>query len=96
MKAARSDIKGRHRGRPFDWKIRYPEELPVSGRRSEIIEAIQSNQVVIVAGETGSGKTTQLPKMCLEAGGGRKGRIACTQPRRVAAQSVSTIAHGES
>jgi len=89
MKASRSDTKDRHRRQPFNWKIRYPEELPVSGRRSEIIEAIRANPVVIVAGETGSGKTTQLPKMCLEAGGGRKGRIACTQPRRVAAQSVS-------
>lgn len=72
-----------------DWGIRYPEELPVSARREEIIAAIRKHPVVIIAGETGSGKTTQLPKMCLEAGGGVRGRIACTQPRRIAAQSVS-------
>ncbi|MFC1749538.1 ATP-dependent RNA helicase HrpA, partial [Pseudomonadota bacterium] len=68
----------------------YPEELPVSERRQEILEAIQNNQVVIVAGETGSGKTTQLPKICLEAGRGVAGMIGHTQPRRIAARSVAT------
>jgi ATP-dependent helicase HrpA len=71
------------------FSIRYPEDLPISARRSEIIAAIRSHQVVVVAGETGSGKTTQLPKMCLDAGLAEVGRIGCTQPRRVAALSVS-------
>ncbi|HEY0793371.1 MAG TPA: DEAD/DEAH box helicase, partial [Chthoniobacterales bacterium] len=69
--------------------IRYPEELPICARRTEILAALRGHQVVVVAGETGSGKTTQLPKMCLEAGLGDRGRIGCTQPRRVAALSVS-------
>jgi len=68
----------------------YPEELPVSERRAEIAEAINNNQVVIVAGETGSGKTTQLPKICLEIGRGITGMIGHTQPRRIAARSVAT------
>jgi len=63
--------------------------LPISVRAEEITAAIQANQVVILAGETGSGKTTQIPKMCLAAGRGSQGRIACTQPRRVAALSIS-------
>tara|TARA_B100001109_G_scaffold255890_1_gene262482 strand:+ start:212953 stop:216885 length:3933 start_codon:yes stop_codon:yes gene_type:complete len=69
--------------------IRYPEALPVSGKRDEILQAIQNHQVVVVAGETGSGKTTQLPKICLEAGLGIKGRIGHTQPRRLAARAVA-------
>ena len=69
--------------------IRYPEDLPISARRAEIIAAVRGHQVVVVAGETGSGKTTQLPKMCLDAGFGERGKIGCTQPRRVAALSVS-------
>ena len=69
--------------------IRYPEELPISSRRGEIMEALRAHQVVVVAGETGSGKTTQLPKMCLELGLAEHGQIGCTQPRRVAAMSVS-------
>ena len=69
--------------------IDYPEELPVSARREEIAEAIRQQQVVIVAGETGSGKTTQLPKICLEAGRGLGGLIGHTQPRRIAARSVA-------
>ncbi len=68
----------------------YPEELPVSERRGEIAEAIKKHQVVIVAGETGSGKTTQLPKICLEVGRGITGMIGHTQPRRIAARSVAT------
>src|SRR4029453_11979405 len=67
----------------------YPAQLPVSGRKDEILAAIRGNQVVIIAGETGSGKTTQIPKMCLEAGLGIEAKIGCTQPRRIAAQSVS-------
>lgn len=69
--------------------IRYPEELPISARRAEIMEALRSHQVVVVAGETGSGKTTQLPKMCVDLGFAERGLIGCTQPRRVAAMSVS-------
>ncbi len=69
--------------------IRYPEDLPISARRDEIIAAIRAHQIVVIAGETGSGKTTQLPKMCLDAGLTTRGKIGCTQPRRVAAMSVS-------
>lgn len=68
----------------------YPDELPVSERRAEIATAIKQHQVVIVAGETGSGKTTQLPKICLEIGRGVSGMIGHTQPRRIAARSVAT------
>lgn len=70
--------------------ISYPEELPVSARRQEIAEAIANNQVVVVSGETGSGKTTQLPKICLELGRGCGTLIGHTQPRRIAARSVAT------
>ncbi len=73
----------------FPFRLEFPPELPISSRADEIIAAIQANPVVILAGETGSGKTTQIPKMCLAAGCGSQGRIACTQPRRVAALSVS-------
>ncbi|MEC3914605.1 ATP-dependent RNA helicase HrpA [Nocardia sp. CDC160] len=69
--------------------IRYPEQLPVSARRDDIAKAIAENQVVIVAGETGSGKTTQLPKICLELGRGIRGTIGHTQPRRLAARTVA-------
>ena len=69
-----------------DLQIDYPEDLPVSARRSEILEAIRDNQVVIIAGATGSGKTTQIPKMCLELG---RTSIAHTQPRRIAARAVA-------
>src|SRR3954454_3882748 len=69
--------------------LRYPDELPVSQRRDDIAAAIRDHQVVVVAGETGSGKTTQLPKICLELGRGVHGRIGHTQPRRIAARSVA-------
>ena len=71
-------------------EIIYPDELPIVESKDIIKEAIQNNQVVIIAGETGSGKTTQLPKICLELGRGIKGYIGCTQPRRVAAVSISS------
>ena len=71
-------------------KPEYPLELPVSSRRDEIAKAIANNQVVIVCGETGSGKTTQLPKICLELGRGVAGLIGHTQPRRIAARSVAS------
>ncbi|MBY5969287.1 ATP-dependent RNA helicase HrpA [Halomonas denitrificans] len=70
--------------------LEYPEALPVAERRQDILEALASHQVVVVAGETGSGKTTQLPKLCLELGLGRRGLIGHTQPRRLAARSVAT------
>ncbi|MCD1284299.1 MULTISPECIES: ATP-dependent RNA helicase HrpA [unclassified Brevibacterium] len=69
--------------------ITYPAELPVSGAKDEIAAAIRDNQVVIIAGETGSGKTTQLPKICLELGLGVNGLIGHTQPRRIAARTVA-------
>ncbi|WP_151640514.1 ATP-dependent RNA helicase HrpA [Corynebacterium sp. 11A] len=69
--------------------LSYPESLPVSARREDIKEAIRDHQVVIIAGETGSGKTTQIPKMCLELGRGRRGLIGHTQPRRLAARTVA-------
>jgi ATP-dependent helicase HrpA len=70
-------------------KVSYPPELPVSQMRDDIAKAISDNQVVIIAGETGSGKTTQLPKICLELGLGTRGLIGHTQPRRLAARSVA-------
>lgn len=69
--------------------ISYPAQLPVSERRADIMAAIAANQVTIIAGETGSGKTTQIPKMCLELGLGRSGMIGHTQPRRLAARTVA-------
>ncbi|WP_030623470.1 ATP-dependent RNA helicase HrpA [Streptomyces sclerotialus] len=70
-------------------EITYPEQLPVSQKKDDILEAIRDHQVVIVAGETGSGKTTQIPKICLELGRGVKGLIGHTQPRRIAARTVA-------
>lgn len=69
--------------------ITYPEQLPVSQKKDVILEAIRDHQVVIVAGETGSGKTTQIPKMCMELGRGVRGMIGHTQPRRIAARTVA-------
>jgi len=70
-------------------EVSYPPELPVSARRAELLEALAAHQVVVVAGETGSGKTTQLPKLCLELGRGVAGMIGHTQPRRIAARTVA-------
>ncbi|MER7150402.1 ATP-dependent RNA helicase HrpA [Streptomyces lydicus] len=70
-------------------EITYPEELPVSQKKDDILAAIRDHQVVIVAGETGSGKTTQIPKICLELGRGVRGLIGHTQPRRIAARTVA-------
>ncbi len=69
--------------------VSYPEALPVSRRREDILAAIRDHQVVVIAGETGSGKTTQLPKICLELGRGVRGLIGHTQPRRIAARAVA-------
>lgn len=70
-------------------EVRYDDSLPVADRKDDILKAIQDHQVVVIAGETGSGKTTQLPKICLEAGRGVYGLIGHTQPRRLAARSVA-------
>ena len=70
--------------------LAYPPELPITAKRGEIVRAILKHQVVIISGETGCGKSTQIPKMCLEAGRGILGKVGCTQPRRIAA---ITIAH---
>jgi ATP-dependent helicase HrpA len=69
--------------------IRLDESLPITARADDIVKLIHENQVVVIAGETGSGKTTQLPKLCLAAGRGEAGMIGCTQPRRLAARSVA-------
>ncbi|MBO9664722.1 ATP-dependent RNA helicase HrpA [Dokdonella sp.] len=70
-------------------EIRIDESLPIAARADEIVELIRKHQVVVLAGETGSGKTTQLPKLCLAAGRGTAGLIGCTQPRRIAARTVA-------
>ena len=70
--------------------IRYDDALPIAAKRDEIKKALQEHQVLVIAGETGSGKTTQLPKICLELGRGVHGLIGHTQPRRLAARSVAT------
>ena len=69
--------------------LAYPPELPITARKDELVELIRGHQVVVVAGETGSGKSTQLPKICLEAGRGRGAMIGHTQPRRLAARTVA-------
>src|ERR1041385_4667768 len=86
---ARRSIELRHRRHERLPQVSYPPHLPITAKKDEIVAAIQRHQVVVIAGETGSGKTTQIPKMCLEAGLGVEGKIGCTQPRRVAALSIS-------
>ena len=70
-------------------KVSYPENLPITARKDAIVHAIRKHQVVIIFGDTGCGKSTQIPKMCLEAGRGIGGKIACTQPRRIAATTIA-------
>ncbi len=85
----RASVATRHariKSRP---KPQFPPELPITAKKDDIIEAIRRNPVVIVSGETGSGKTTQIPKFCLAAGRGVSGLIGCTQPRRIAATTVA-------
>jgi ATP-dependent helicase HrpA len=84
--AAERRMSNRRAGVP---ELRYPEHLPVVQRRADIAAAIRDHQVVVVAGETGSGKTTQLPKICLELGRGVRGQVGHTQPRRIAARTVA-------
>lgn len=85
--AASMDERNRRRQNPP--ALNYNPDLPVTARRDEIVETIKKHQVVIISGETGSGKTTQIPKFCVEAGRGTGGLIAVTQPRRIAAVSVA-------
>ncbi|MGH9001520.1 MAG: ATP-dependent RNA helicase HrpA, partial [Acidimicrobiia bacterium] len=84
---SQSDPQPRRRQSPP--ALRYPAELPITARRDDILAAISDHQVVIVAGETGSGKSTQLPKMCLELGRGTDGLVGHTQPRRLAARTIA-------
>ena len=72
------------------WQLAYPDSLPVSQARDAVLGALAQSPVLVLTGETGSGKTTQLPKMLLEAGCGRRGRLAVTQPRRLAALAVAS------
>ncbi|MFA5938371.1 MAG: ATP-dependent RNA helicase HrpA [Sinimarinibacterium sp.] len=82
-------LRGENRRRLLPQQLDYPPELPVVQARDELLRAIREHQVVVVCGETGSGKTTQLPKLCLELGRGGRGLIGHTQPRRLAARSVA-------
>ncbi len=86
IEAAAARVEARRRAVPA---VSYPPELPVSQLKDKIAEVIRDHQVVIIAGETGSGKTTQLPKICLELGRGITGQIGHTQPRRIAARTVA-------
>ncbi|MCJ7684724.1 MAG: ATP-dependent RNA helicase HrpA, partial [Desulfobacteraceae bacterium] len=70
-------------------KVSFPENLPITAKKDDIVDAIRKHQVVIISGDTGCGKSTQIPKMCLEAGMGIGGKIACTQPRRIAATTIA-------
>ena len=81
------DPQARRAARP---ELVYDDTLPINVRRAEIAAAIEKNQVVVICGETGSGKTTQLPKICLELGRGLHGLIGHTQPRRIAARATAT------
>ncbi|WP_237260785.1 ATP-dependent RNA helicase HrpA [Thiomicrorhabdus immobilis] len=86
IQASQLQVAARQKTLP---SIDYDEALPVASKKDELVELIKNNQVVVIAGETGSGKTTQIPKICLEAGLGLHGKIGCTQPRRLAARSVA-------
>ena len=86
LKRSRQQVVSRQKSIP---SIEYPDDLPIAERRDDISDAIAKHQVVVIAGETGSGKTTQLPKICLELGRGITGMIGHTQPRRIAARTVA-------
>jgi ATP-dependent helicase HrpA len=84
--ASAGERQRRERSRP---RVSYPRELPITSRKDEIVQAIRRHRVVIISGETGCGKSTQIPKMCLEAGLGVSGLVGCTQPRRIAAVTIA-------
>ena len=86
IEQSRRKVEKRRQGSPL---VSFPANLPVSNRVDDIVQLIHDHQVLVLSGETGSGKSTQIPKMCLSAGRGVKGKIGCTQPRRVAAQSLA-------
>ncbi len=86
ISAAREQVLARAASVP---PVRYPADLPITARLADLKAALSDHQVIIVAGETGSGKTTQLPKLCLDLGRGVRGMIGHTQPRRIAARSVA-------
>jgi ATP-dependent helicase HrpA len=86
---AAEDRRSAHRAIVESSRLSYPDTLPISERHDELLTTIREHQVVIVAGETGSGKSTQLPKLCIEAGRGLEGLIGHTQPRRVAARTIA-------
>ncbi|MBW1842103.1 MAG: ATP-dependent RNA helicase HrpA, partial [Deltaproteobacteria bacterium] len=88
-KKLKTSIKKRTRRKANRPEPIYNDDLPITAKKKEIIDSISKNQVVIISGETGSGKTTQIPKFCLAAGRGIDGKIGCTQPRRIAATTVS-------
>lgn len=88
-KGIQASVEEKSRREHYLFTYNYDPILPIVARREEIIQTIKDHQVLILAGETGSGKTTQIPKFCLEAGRGIEGKIACTQPRRIAALSVA-------
>ncbi|HXS79990.1 MAG TPA: DEAD/DEAH box helicase, partial [Gammaproteobacteria bacterium] len=88
MSRAREDIVAARRATRY--RLEYPDALPIAAARDELLAAIAAHRVIVVCGDTGSGKTTQLPKLCLEAGRGIEGMIGHTQPRRIAAQAVAS------
>jgi len=89
ISAAQRDERVRQHNTLCGQHITFPESLPITAKKDEIIAAISANRVVIISGETGSGKTTQIPKFCMAAGRGVDGLIGCTQPRRIAAITVA-------
>ncbi len=88
MSRSREELAAARRATRY--RLEYPDSLPIAAAREELLAAIQSHRVIVVCGDTGSGKTTQLPKLCLEAGRGIEGMIGHTQPRRIAAQAVAS------
>ncbi len=86
--AEASFLEKESRQRKCPW-VTFPKALPITDKKNEIIDSIRKNQVIIIAGDTGSGKSTQIPKMCLKAGQGIFGKIGCTQPRRIAAVTIA-------